>query len=185
VIRTLCAIVLCLGLVACGGGGGNSTTVNPPPTPTPPPAPTPNPVATTPPSPPVLVQAQAGATGVNIIVPGASQTPPSNAQFLGVAAPGSTSVTLFSTGDVIHQGATSTVLVAGPGISATSTVRISGPVDITAGPPRGIRDANNNPTPGLAVDLVVSPTAVLGARTVFIISGNDMTTFTGGLEVVQ
>jgi hypothetical protein len=183
VIRTFCAILLCLGLVACGGGGGGNTTVVTPPNTPQNCTTTTNPSTSPPTTPPQAVPA--GCSGINIAVPAPSGNPPANAQFLGVAAPGSTSVTLFSTGDVIHQGATSTVLVAGPGISATSTVRISGPVDITAGPPRGIRDANNNPTPGLAVDLVVSPTAVLGARTVFIISGNDMTTFTGGLEVVQ
>jgi hypothetical protein len=192
VIRTLCAILLCLGLVACGGGGGGSTTVvNPPPVPPPPPTPTANPPATTPPSPPTAVAA--GATGVNIVVPGASQTPPSNAQFLGTVPPGATgSVTLFSTGDVIHQNSTPTVLIAGPGINGSSTsgtpvstVRISGPGDITILSQGGLKDANNKPTSGVAIQLNVPANAVLGPRTVFITTGNDMTTFTGGLEVVQ
>jgi len=130
---------------------------------------------------------------VNIIVPGASQTPPSNAQFLGTVPPGATGqVTLFSTGDVIHRASTPTVLIAGPGINGSSTtgtpvstVRISGPGDITILNQGGLRDANNNPTSGVAIQLNVPANAVLGPRTVFITTGNDMTTFTGGLEVVQ
>jgi hypothetical protein len=147
-------------------------------------------VATSPPAPPVVVQA--GATGVDIVVPGASATP-ANAQFLGTVPPGATGqVTLFSTGDVVHLGTTPTVLIAGPGIngSATtgtpvSTVRISGPGDITILGQAGLKDANNNPTSGVAIQLNVPANAVLGPRTVFIVTGNDMTTFTGGLEVVQ
>jgi hypothetical protein len=181
VIRACLALALCLFLAACGGGGGGTgvtagggggtgggT----------------NPAATSPPAAPQVVSA--GATAVDITVPGPSQTPPSNAQFLGTVPPGSTgTVSLFSTGDVVHQSTSPTVLISGPGISATSTVRISGPGDVTVQSQGGITDANNVTQPGIALKLSVAPNAVLGPRTVFITTGNDMTTFTGGLEVVQ
>ena len=177
------AVLLCLGLAACGGGGGSSTSkgvggttggTNPP--------------ATTPPGNPVTVAA--GATAVDITVPGPSQTPPSNAQFLGTVPAGTAqgaSVTLFSTGDIVHQGTTPTVLISGTGIGSTSSVRISGPGDVTVnGALRPLHDATTGAVvPGLAMDLIVAPNAQIGPRTVFITTGNDMTTFTGGLEVVQ
>ena len=188
--RTICAILLCLGLAACGGGG--SSTPNPPPVTTGGGGTTTtNPPATTPPAPPQVVVA--GATGVDITVPGPSQATTPNAQFLGTVPTGATgSVTLFSTGDVVHLGTQPTVLIAGPGINGTtasgtpvSTVSISGPGDVTIMAQGGLRDANGNPTSGVAIQLNVPASAVLGPRTVFIVTGNDMTTFTGGLEVVQ
>jgi hypothetical protein len=123
----------------------------------------------------------AGATGVNITVPGPSQNPTPNAQLLGVAdSTGSATVT--NTGDVILRGTTPDVLISGPGITATSTVRISGPGDITVTGQGGIKDSTGT-IPGVRVTLNVPPNAVPGLRTVFIVTGNDMTTFTGGLEV--
>jgi hypothetical protein len=174
-------ILLCVGLAACGGGSGGSTgtttgggtggggtggTTNPP--------------ATTPPGNPTVVSA--GDTGVNITVPGPSQNPTPNAQLLGTADT-SGSANVSNTGDVIHRGTTPHVLISGPGISDTSTVRISGPGDITV-IDQGTISSNNKVVPGISITLNVPANATLGLRTVFIITGNDMTTFTGGLEVV-
>jgi hypothetical protein len=181
---TFFTILLCLGLAGCGGssgstgttttsggtGGGTGGTTT-------------NPAATSPPGSPTLVSA--GTTGVNITVPGPSQNPTPNAQLLGTAATDG-SANVSNTGDVIHRGTTPDVLISGPGISATSTVRISGPGDIIVTDQGGITDGTTHkPIPGIRITLNVPPNATLGLRTVFIITGNDMTTFTGGLEVVQ
>jgi hypothetical protein len=98
----------------------------------------------------------------------------------------------FSTGDFVHQGANgATVLLFGPGLSANNVskvnaITIGGPGDVTVDPTSitGLT-ASDGTTTGLAFKVTVAPNAVLGPRTVFLVSGNDMTSFTGGLEVVQ
>lgn len=173
--RLVCAVGLCLALAACGGGGGGGTgTVTTTPTPST------NPPATTPPGNPTGVAA--GATGVDIVVPGPNNTV--NAQFLGVTPLGATSgATASTTGDQIHRGSSATIIMFGTGLSGLMTVKISGPGDIQISNQRTITSQGGDS--GIAFDAVVSGTAVLGARTVFLVSGNDMTTFSGGLEVVQ
>jgi hypothetical protein len=184
--QTICAILLCVSLAACGGGGGSSTTtggtttgsgVNPP--------------ATTPPAPPTLVTA--GSTGVDITVPGPSTSPVLNAQVLGAQGGiQGTKQFAFSTGDFVHQGAQGvTVLLFGPGLSANNVshvnaIGIGGSGDVTVVPNsvNGLT-ASDGTTTGISFAINVAPNAVLGPRTVFLVAGNDMTTFTGGLEVVQ
>jgi hypothetical protein len=122
-----------------------------------------------------------GVTGADITVAGATAATPPNAQFLGVTANGSGSA--FSTGDQIQQGTTRTIIMFGAGLTGNMTIKIGGPGDITVLNQQGITSTGGSP--GIAFGVVVSPTAVLGPRTVYLTSGNDMTTFTGGLEVVQ
>lgn len=62
-------------------------------------------------------------------------------------------------------------------------VSISGPADIVISNIRTIRSTTD--TPGVAFTAAVSPDAAVGARTVILRATNDdITTFTGGLEVV-
>jgi hypothetical protein len=84
---------------------------------------------------------------------------------------------------VIHQGATDFVLLFGPGLSGNMTVKVSGPPDITVSNITGITATDK--TPGVAFQATVNSGAALGARTVWLQNPqNDVTTFTGGLEVV-
>ena len=180
--QTICAILLCLGLAACGGGsssstgGGTSSGINPP--------------ATTPPPPPTSVTA--GSTGVDITVPGPSTSPVLNAQLLGGAGGiRADQQFAFSTGDFVHQNTTGLrVIMFGPGLSANNallvtSVRIGGPADVIVEPGSIKPIATSDGTTGLSFLIDVAPNAVLGPRTVYLVAGNDMTTFTGGLEVVQ
>ena len=132
-----------------------------------------------PPGSAVVVNTTAGQTdaGVDITVPAPAASPAANAQFLGLGTSAS------STGDVIHQGQTATVLLFGTGLSGNMQVRISGPGDIRVS---NVRPATStSQTPGLQFDAAVSSGAALGGRTVLLISPQgDMTAFTGGLEVV-
>jgi hypothetical protein len=76
------------------------------------------------------------------------------------------------------------VLLFGPGLSSTTSIRIGGSGDVTVVPASQQPIKATDGTPGIVFQVNVAPTAVLGARTVFLISGNDMTAFAGGLEVV-
>lgn len=162
-------------LVACGGGGGGSinngggsTTCT----------------ASAPVAAPNVVTVVAGQTtsNTNVAVSCQASSPTPNAENLGVGAiVNGTSAS--NTGAQIQQGATMSVILFGPGLSGGMTIAISGPNDITVSNPTTIRSTGN--TPGIAFTAVVSPTAALGARTVVLEDANhDVTTFTGGLEVV-
>lgn len=168
---------LCV-LLACGGGGGGSVnggggggggggcTAN------------------TAPAAPSSVTVVAGqtASGTDIAVACQASTPTPNAEDLGVGTSVNTS-TAANTGAQIAQGSVMTVILFGPGLSGSMTVSISGPNDITVTNPTTIRATDN--TPGIAFTATVSSTAALGARTVVLQnSQNDVTTFTGGLEVI-
>ena len=75
------------------------------------------------------------------------------------------------------------VLIFGPGLDGSMNVTISGPADIVISNIRSITATDK--TPGVAFDAAVSPVAALGARTVTLRATNDdITTFTGGLEVI-
>jgi hypothetical protein len=188
VTRTCLAVLLCLGLIACGGGGGSrggGTTPPPPPG-----GGGSNPPATTPPGAPSAVAA--GATAVDITVPGPSTSPAVNATLLG-AAGGQTATTqsAFSTGDFVHRGTIQSVILFGAGLSANdvpsvTSVRIGGSGDVTVVPGslQGIHSSGTPSTPGIAFQVSVPASAALGARTVYMVVGNDMTVFAGGLEVV-
>jgi hypothetical protein len=148
---------------------------------------------------PVVVSVTAGgfAQGVNITVFNpATPTPPAppNAELLGVQQPGTT-FSLFNTGDTISRSVPGPQLVAlcGPGLSQNMTVTIAGPSsDFTVSNITGSTtlckptSGGGSNVPGIEFDLTVNPAATLGARTVILQNSpdNDITTFTGGLEVV-
>ncbi|MGI9103792.1 MAG: hypothetical protein ACR2IF_15235 [Terriglobales bacterium] len=172
--------VLCAALAGCGGGGGGSSapstsTTTPPATGT---------GAVNPVNSPAIVGVLGGQTaaGVDITVIAPGATTPPNTQDLGVAALTGTG-RAFNTGDIIHRGATNRVLLFGPGLSANMQVSIRGPSDITISDITGTSATDG--TPGITFTALVSPSAALGARTVVLQNANgDITTFTGGLEVV-
>jgi hypothetical protein len=75
------------------------------------------------------------------------------------------------------------VILFGQGLSGSMTVTIDGPQDISVSNVRSITSTQDKP--GVAFDASVSSSAALGARTVFLRTSNDdITAFTGGLEVV-
>jgi len=181
-------------LVGCGGRGvvGSNNFPSPNPTPTPVAAPaTPTPVAPTPtpptPAPPpstgaVSLAAGQKLTGVDVIVAAPSVGSPPNAEDLGVN-PVSGLGSASNTGGAIHRGSTMRVLLFGPGLSDGMKVTVAGPSDVTVSNIQLIQATDN--TPGVAFTAVVASNASLGARTVFLQSTKgDVTSFTGGLEVI-
>jgi hypothetical protein len=181
-----------IGLFISGCGGGSSTPApapgpttsvsNPVPTPAPTPAPTGG--GTTPASPSGVVSVAAGQTltGVDVNVVAPAVSPPENAEVLGVTDVNSGG-TASNSGATIHVGSTMKVLLFGHGLSGNMTVTISGPGDIAVSNIRAISSTTG--TAGIAFDAGVSGSAALGARTVYLKSTNgDITTFTGGLEVI-
>ncbi len=129
----------------------------------------------------VQVSAAQNAAGVNISVPAPAGTPP-NAEDLGVA-PLSGAASAFNTGDIIHRGSSMRVVLFGPGLSGSMTVSILGPNDIQISNVAATSATDN--TPGVSFTATVASNAALGARTVVLQASNgNVTTFTGGLEVV-
>lgn len=165
--------ILCL--AGCGGGSSSSTSSTPPPNP--------NPNTPVPVTAPTVINVSGGqVSNVNIAVPLPASSPTPNAQALGVTFGMQGSAD--NTGAQITQGQTGTVLLFGPGLSAKMQISISGPGDIVVSNPQTIKATDG--TPGVAFTVVVSPVAALGARTVILEDAKqDITTFTGGLEVVQ
>jgi hypothetical protein len=157
---------LLMGVTACGGGSGGSTSsgggggggaVG---------------QATI-----ISVSGGQTTTGVDIAVASPVSSPTPNAEFLGTGNSAST------TGGTISQGTTATVLLFGPGLNGNMRVTISGPGDITVTNIQGITSATDN-TPGVSFTAAVASNAALGARTVLLRDSNDdITSFTGGLEV--
>jgi hypothetical protein len=177
--------LLSLLLAGCGGGGKSLSSSTPTnggnnPTTGSSPAPTtgnglPNPT-------PVSVSAGQAATGVNVVVAQPASSPSPNAEDLGVnsvSGRGSAS----NTGGSIHRGSTMRVLLFGPGLNDGMKVIIAGPSDITITSVASIQATDN--TPGIAFNAAVASNAALGTRTVYLQNPNgDMTSFTGGLEVI-
>ena len=165
-----------LALAACGGGGGSSVNTGG------------NPATCTAPATavgaPNIVTVVAGQTTANTNVAVACQAsnPTPNSENLGVGVTVN-GTAASNTGAQIAQGTTMSVILFGPGLSSAMTITISGPNDIIVSNPSTIRSTGN--VPGIAFTAVVSPTAALGARTVVLEDSNhDVTTFTGGLEVI-
>jgi hypothetical protein len=77
------------------------------------------------------------------------------------------------------------VLLFGPGLSGVTSASVGGSGDVTVVPAslQGIKATDG--TPGILFQVNVPFNATLGARTVFLTSGNDMTVYAGGLEIVQ
>lgn len=149
---------------ASGGGGGGSTA----------------------PSAPTVVSVSANQTtsGADIAVVAPTGTNP-NAIALGTMATGASTGSASNTGGSIAQGSTMTVLMFGTGLSSSMTISISGPSDLTVSSPVTIQSTDNPPIPGVAFTLAATPTASLGARTVILQdTSNNVTTFTGGLQVI-
>lgn len=171
-------VFLLVVLIGCGGNAASpvSSVVSNPPSGS---SGTPTPVSA-----PNVVTVAAGqtASGVDIAVSAVAGSPAPNAQDLGVASlTGSGSAS--NTGDVIHRGQTARVLLFGPGLSGDMTLTIRGPKDIAFSSLAAITSTTG--TPGISFIAVVDPNAALGARTVVLqTSKGDVTTFTGGLEVV-
>lgn len=159
-------LCLCLApLVACGGGNGGSSGGG----------------ITTGGSlsAPTVITVSSGQTtsGVDIAVASPASNPTPNAQALGTGSSAS------NTGTTLSQGSTATVILFGPGLSGNMTVSISGPKDITISNQQSIMSTTN--VPGVQFTATVASNAALGARTVVLQdTKNDVTTFTGGLEVV-
>lgn len=177
VYRILLLCLSLMGLAACGGNSGAAPKTNT----TPPPASSSG-VGTSPVTSPTVVNAAAGqtASGVDITVSAPAATSAPNAQDLGASGNSA-----FNTGDVIHRGQTARVLLFGTGLSAAMQVTIRGPADIQVSNIVGIQSTDKPPTPGISFTATVSSSAALGARTVVLqTSAGDVTTFTGGLEVV-
>jgi len=171
----LCAAALVIG---CGGGSGTSN------------GPGGGAVSA-----PTVVTVNAGATttGVNIAVVAPATTPAAsapNAEFLGVGT------TAQVTGDVIHLGTVNNnVFLCGPGLSGNMQVFIGGSSfastvnDLTIAPNSTVDTSctrsDGTTLAGVKFAVNVNASAVPGARTIYLQApNNDITTFTGGLEVV-
>ena len=178
-------LILCMFLVACGGAGGTSSVIgsnggqsstNS--------APPPPEGGTIPLKAPTAVDVSGGvsASGIDVIVGAAASSPAPNAQDLGVnSTTGRASAS--NTGGVIHRGSTMRVILFGPGLNGQMQVRIGGPNDITISNVTSIQATDN--TPGIAFVATANGNAALGARSVFLQTANgDVTSFTGGLEVI-
>jgi hypothetical protein len=132
-------------------------------------------------NPPVAVSVSAGqtASGINITVPGPASNPTPNATLVGADG-----IHAFSSGDILHQNRTATVIIAGTGLNTSMKASFSGPADITIGPLQSVTFQGGKGT-GLSFPATIGPNAALGARTLILQDAkNDITTFAGGLEVV-
>ena len=131
---------------------------------------------------PVTVSAGQTVSGVNITVAPPETTTPPAAEDLGVNPVHGLGMAA-NTGGSIHRGSTMRVLLFGPGLNAHMRVTVAGRPDVTISNLQAITATDN--TPGLAFIASVSPTAELGARTIYLKNENgDQTAFTGGLEVL-
>ena len=182
-MRRLAGLILALLLTAgCGGGASSSAPVSSPPVT--------GGGSTGEPSPSAgvhAVQAVTAVTGANtggvditVAAPAASNGP--NAEMLGVSDV-NTATTARNSGATVRRGSTAKVVLFGRALDGSLRVTIGGPADITVSNIRSVTASDG--TAGIAFDVSVSGGAALGARTVFLRSPNDdITAFTGGLEVV-
>lgn len=181
--RIAVAILAATFWMSCGGGGGSTTNTGGGGGPTGPPSggggPT-NPNGEVVSPTPVTVAAGQTTSAVDIVVP--SRTSNLNAEVLGVAATNSGGGTAFSSGASVTRGSTVRVILFGKGLSGSVQVSITGPNDITVSSKQSI--TADDDTPGVSFVISVSPSAAVGARTVVLRNSNDdITAFTGGLEV--
>ena len=176
---------LLLGLLGVVGCGARGVTNGPSPTSSAPPVSTPGTSSAQPPASggdvtndnTIIVGAGADTANVNIAVAPAMAT--ENAIALGKASDGFAA----NSGTVVHQAATDTIVLFGPGISGAMSVMISGPNDIGVNNIRGVQSKDG--TPGIAFDAVFGSSTAVGARSIYLkAANNDITAFTGGLEVL-
>lgn len=89
----------------------------------------------------------------------------------------------LNTGGAIHRGSTMRILLFGQGLNGSMKVTVAGPHDINVGTLEAVQATDN--TPGVAFTATAASNAALGARTVYLRAANgDLTSFTGGLEVI-
>ena len=173
-----------LGVVGCSRGlqnGSSTTTANSSPVPA---AGPPTSSSAQPPTPggdtrndnTIAVTAGSDTAGVDIAVSPAVGT--ENAIVLGKLSDGFAA----NTGTTVHLASATTIVLFGPGLSGSMSVIISGPNDVGIS---NVRDAQSQTgTPGIAFDAVIGSSSAVGARTVYLkAANNDITAFTGGLEV--
>ena len=185
-MRLLWCSLVAVGLLMFQGCGGRGLTSNSSSSPT---TPLSNPAASSAPatgsSPAdlrsanmITVSAGSKTSAVDIVVAPTSGSSSENAIALGTLADGFAA----NTGVVVHQASTNTIVLFGPGVSGSS-VAISGPQDdIGISNIRSIQAKDG--TSGLAFDAVIGATSAPGARTIYLkANNNDVTAFTGGLEV--
>ena len=152
------------------------TTTTPVPTPTPTPAPGPLQ------SPTVVTVAGQDAGGVDVNVESPALATQVNAELLGVSPIGQ-SGSATNGGAQVHRGASMRVIVFGRALDGSVGVTIGGPQDISVSNIVGVTSTTGKP--GVAFDITVSASAALGGRTVYLqATNNDVTAFTGGLEVL-
>ena len=134
---------------------------------------------------PVLVTtiASAPVTGIDITVVSPASNPTPNAANLGVTPALGAGSVAFNNGSPISRGTAQDVFLFGPGLSGNMQITITGPTgEIGISNIQGIFATDN--TPGIIFTATVPSSAALGARTVILKdANNDITTFTGGLEV--
>lgn len=124
--------------------------------------------------------ATTGGVDINVTAPAIANGP--NAEMLGVSEL-TTGTTARNSGATIRRGTTMKVVLFGRALSGSLRVTIGGPPDITVSNIRSVSATDG--TAGIAFDAAVSGSAALGARTIYLRSANDdITAFTGGLEVV-
>jgi hypothetical protein len=132
---------------------------------------------------PVTVTPGQNTSGVDIAVVTPASNPTPNAFFIGTGdlAAG---IPVFNVGTTITQGSTTTVALLGTGLTGNIQVGISGPTDITVSNIQATAGQSGLPD-SVTFTAVVDGSAALGARTVVLQdANNDITTFTGGLEVI-
>ena len=128
---------------------------------------------------PSIITVSAGQTtsGTNIAVASPASNPAPNAENLGVGN------SAANTEVQVPQGSTNSVLLFGPGLSGDMTVSVTGPGDVSVSNVQGITATDG--TPGIAFTAAVAGNAALGGRTVLLQNtSNDITAYSGGLEVI-
>jgi hypothetical protein len=126
---------------------------------------------------PVDVTAGLDTAGVAITAVSPVSSPAPNATTIGLGT------NAANTGTTISRGSTQTVLLFGPGLSGSMQVSLTGPADVAISNIQSITATDN--TPGVSFTAAVDGNAALGARTVILQnSNNDVTTFSGGLEII-
>ncbi|HUQ50106.1 MAG TPA: hypothetical protein VM056_05270 [Terriglobales bacterium] len=170
-------------LASCGGGSSNAAPGNPAPIPTNTGSGGTNTPVPVQPVRAVTVGAGQAVGGIDIAVSNPVNSAGANAEVLGVSELNSAG-RAFGSGASIRRGSSMRVILFGRALNGGLRVTIGGPADITVSNVRTITATDG--TAGVAFDATVAPAAALGARTVILRSDNDdITTFTGGLEVVQ
>lgn len=128
----------------------------------------------------VSVTSSTTTSGINITVPNTAS--PLNVTVLGANPSGSTTGSASSGGGTIQRGQSAWVLLFGSGLNGSLKVSISGPADIGISNIQGVTATDN--TPGISFTATVGSGAAVGARTVTLTDpNNNVTTFTGGLEI--